>query len=239
MHHTERRHRTGHHQIEGTGLQRRVARPRDQGYRRTCIHGQRRKDSRRTQLELQQFRDQVRQGLLLQPLAAHQASRLHAAGCHPAAVVLGSAADTIRPALPPTLPTVYNPRWSQGRATSLQAAVAALPDATGWLFLPIDAVGICLETLQALLAAAAWNPDVPWRPLHRGQKGNLRWLPRPLATALAALPPDARIDDWIAPLASSLDLDDPALLRNANTPADYSSIPPDAFAPDPGPDPLL
>ena len=172
------------------------------------------------------------------PLAAHQASRLLTAGYHPAAVVLGSAADTIRPALPPTLPTVYNPRWSTGRATSLQAAAAAYPDATGWLFLPVDAVGIRLETLQALLAAAAWNPDVPWRPLHRGQKGNLLWLPRTLAPALAALPPDSRIDDWIAPLASSLDLDDPALLRNANTPADYSSIPPDAFTPDSAPAPI-
>lgn len=164
------------------------------------------------------------------PLAAHQASRLLAAGCAPTAVVLGSDASTIRPSLPPTLPTIENPRWSTGRATTLQAAAAAYPDATGWLFLPVDAVGIRLETLQALLAAAAWNPDVPWRPLHRGQKGNLLWLPRTLAPALASLPPSARIDDWIAPLASTLDLDDPSLLRNTNTPSDYSSLPPSAFS---------
>ena len=166
------------------------------------------------------------------PLAAHQASRLRAAGCTPVAVVLGSDASSIRAALPPTLPTIENHRWSQGRATSLQAAVAALPDATGWLFLPVDAVGIRLETLQALLSAARWNPDVPWRPLHRGQKGNLLWLPRALAPALSSLPPDARIDDWIAPLATSLDLDDPSLLRNTNTPSDYASLPPSAFTPD-------
>lgn len=167
------------------------------------------------------------------PLAAWQASRLHAAGCHPSAVVLGSSYSTIRAALPPPdLPTIHNPRWSQGRATSLQAAVAAFPDATGWLFLPIDAIGIRLETLQALLSAAAWNPTVPWRPLHRGQKGNLLWLPRTLAPALASLPPDARIDDWIAPLATSLDLDDPALLRNTNTPSDYAALSPSAFTPD-------
>ena len=145
------------------------------------------------------------------PLAAHQAARLRAA-------------------LPPTIPAIENPRWTEGRATSLQAAAAAISDAAGWLFLPVDAVGIRLETLQALLAAARWNPGVPWRPLHRGHKGNLLWLPRTLAPALASLPPDARIDDWVAPLASSLDLDDPALLRNANTPSDYASLPPDAFA---------
>lgn len=165
------------------------------------------------------------------PLAAHQAARLRAAGCA-AAVVIGSAADAVRAALPPTLPAIENPRWAEGRATSLQAAAAACPDAAGWLFLPVDAIGIRLETLQTLLAAARWNPDVPWRPLHRGQKGNLLWIPRLFAPALAALPPDARIDDWVAPLASSLDLDDPALLRNANTPADYAAIPPAAFAPD-------
>ncbi|MBR3583339.1 MAG: NTP transferase domain-containing protein [Kiritimatiellae bacterium] len=164
------------------------------------------------------------------PLAAHQAARLRAAGCAPAAVVIGSAADAVRAALPPTIPAIENPRWAEGRATSLQAAAAACPDAAGWLFLPVDAIGIRLETLQTLLATARWNPGVPWRPLHRGQKGNLLWIPRLLAPALAALPPDARIDDWVAPLASSLDLDDPALLRNANTPADYAALPPDAFA---------
>lgn len=166
------------------------------------------------------------------PLAAHQAARLRAAGCAPVAVVLGSSFPSIRAALPPDLPAIENPRWSQGRATSLQAAAAACPDAAGWLFLPVDAVGIRQETLQALLAAAAWNPDVPWRPLHLGKKGNLLWLPHTLAPALAALPPDARIDDWVAPRASSLDFDDPALLRNANTPSDYATLPPSAFAPD-------
>ena len=164
------------------------------------------------------------------PLAAHQAARLRAAGCSPAAVVVGSAADAVRAALPPTIPAIENPRWTEGRATSLQAAAAAISDAAGWLFLPVDAVGIRLETLQALLAAARWNPGVPWRPLHRGHKGNLLWLPRTPAPPPAPPPPDARIDDWVAPLASSLDLDDPALLRNANTPSDYASLPPDAFA---------
>ena len=110
------------------------------------------------------------------PLAAHQAARLRTAGCAPAAVVIGSAADAVRAALPPTLPTIENPRWSQGRATSLQAAVSALPDATGWLFLPIDAIGIRLETLQALLAAATWSPDTCFR-------GRCRQI-RPVATLL-------------------------------------------------------
>ena len=166
------------------------------------------------------------------PLAAWQASRLRAAGCTPVAVVLGSSYSTIRAALPSTLPSIHNPRWSQGRASSLQAAVAALPDATGWLFLPIDAIGIRLETLQALLAAAAWNPNVPWRPCHHGQKGNLLWLPRSMDEKLAALNPNARIDEWISDRATILDIDDPALLCNINTRDAYDSLLPNAFTPD-------
>ena len=166
------------------------------------------------------------------PLAAHQASRLSAAGCTPTAVVLGSSYSTIRAALPPDLPTIENPRWTQGRATSLQAAVAALPDVTGWLFLPIDAIGIRLETLQVLLDAATWNPTVPWRPCHHGQKGNLLWLPRSMGPELAALDPDARIDEWISDQTTILNVDDPALLCNINTRDAYDSLLPNAFTPD-------
>jgi CTP:molybdopterin cytidylyltransferase MocA len=166
------------------------------------------------------------------PLAAWQAERLRAAGCRPAAIVLGAEAEAIRRALPGDTATVENPRWAEGRATSLQAGAAAFPDAAGWLFMPVDAVGIRLETLQALLAAAAWNPDVPWRPCHRGEKGNLLWLPRSLGPELAALEPGARIDGWISGHAEILDCDDPALLRNVNTRDAYDALPPGAFTPD-------
>ena len=140
----------------------------------------------------------------------------------PAGIVLAAGASRRMGTPKALLPTPSGLPLAAHQAARLRAA--------GWLFLPVDAIGIRLETLQTLLAAARWNPGVPWRPLHRGQKGNLLWIPHLLAPALAALPPDARIDDWVAPLASSLDLDDPALLRNANTPADYAALPPDAFA---------
>lgn len=168
------------------------------------------------------------------PLAAWQAARLSAAGCRPVAVVVGSEAGNVRHALPDDLLVVENPRWSEGRATSLQASMAAFPDAAGWLFAPVDAVGIRLETLQALLAAAAWNPDAPWRPCHRGTKGHLLWLPRVMEPELAALPPDTRIDEWIAGRAEILDCDDPALLRNVNTREAYEGLTEEDFTPEGG-----
>ena len=166
------------------------------------------------------------------PLAAWQAERLAAAGCRPVAVVVGAGTGDVRRALPGNLLTVQNPRWEEGRATSLQAGMAAFPDAAGWLFAPVDAVGIRLETLRALLAAAAWNPDVPWRPCHRGAKGNLLWLPRAMGPELAALPPAARIDEWISGRAVILDCNDPALLRNVNTRDAYDGLTKEDFGPE-------
>ncbi len=168
-------------------------------------------------------------GLLL---AAWQAERLQKAGCHPVGIVVGAEADEIRRALPAKLMTIVNPRWAEGRATSLQTGVAAFPDVAGWLFTPIDAIGIRLDTLQALLAAAAWKPDVPWRPCHRGAKGNLLWFPRAMEAELSALPSDTRIDEWIAGRTTILDCDDPALIRNVNTRNVYDALLPKAFVPD-------
>lgn len=166
------------------------------------------------------------------PLAAWQAERLHKAGCHPVGIVLGAEADEIRRALPVDLLSIVNPRWAEGRATSLQTGAVLFPDATGWLFAPVDAIGIRLDTLQALLAVAEWNPDVPWRPCHRGAKGNLLWLPRAMGAELSALPPTARIDEWIAGRTTILDVNDSALLCNINTRDAYASLLPDAFTPD-------
>ena len=49
---------------------------------------------------------------------------------------------------------------------------------------------------------------------------------------LAALNPNARIDEWISDRATILDIDDPALLCNINTRDAYDSLLPNAFTPD-------
>lgn len=158
------------------------------------------------------------------PLAARQAEILRAGGCDPAAIVLGSEIERIRRELPPGLATAENPRWAQGRAGSLQAGIAAFPEADGYLFLPVDAVGVKVATVRATLAAAAGAPAAIWRPTHRGQKGNLLWIPRAAAVELSKLPVDARIDEWVRPQAQVLDVDDPAILRNVNTPAEWAAL---------------
>jgi CTP:molybdopterin cytidylyltransferase MocA len=158
------------------------------------------------------------------PLAARQAEILRAGGCAAVAVVLGSEIERIRRELPPDLATAENPGWARGRAGSLQAGIAASPEAEGYLFLPVDAVGVKPATIQATLAAAAGEPAAIWRPTHRGEKGNLLWMPRAAAAELRRLPVDARIDEWVRPRARTVAVDDPAILRNVNTPEEWAAF---------------
>ncbi len=157
------------------------------------------------------------------PLAAKQAQVLQAGGCGCAVVVVGARAAEVRAGLG-GLATVENPRWAHGRASSLQAGIGAHPEADGYLFLPVDAAGVKVGTVRAILAAAGAEPTTIWRPVHRGVKGNLLWIPRKAAETLMALAADARVDEWAKPLARELDVDDPAILRNINTPEDWRQV---------------
>lgn len=158
------------------------------------------------------------------PLAAKQAALLRAGGCDPVAVVLGSEIERIRRELPAGWVLVENPRWAQGRAGSLQAGIGAFPAADGYLFLPVDAAGVKVGTIRATLAAAEKEPGPAWRPTHRGAKGNLLWVSREAGQELMRLSAGARVDGWAKPLAKELDMDDPAILRNVNTPEEWAIL---------------
>lgn len=158
------------------------------------------------------------------PLAARQVEVLRKGGCDPVAVVAGAHAAQVREGLPPGLAVAENPRWAQGRATSLQTGLRAFPDAEGWLFLPVDAAGVKPETILGILATAEDEPLTVWRPVHQGAKGNLLWVPRAAARELLQLAADARVDAWARPRARELEVDDPAILRNINTPEDWAAF---------------
>jgi CTP:molybdopterin cytidylyltransferase MocA len=157
------------------------------------------------------------------PLVVKQADLLKAGGCSSVAVVLGSDVERIRGQLPEALETIENPRWAEGRATSLQAAVAVRPRTDGWLFMPVDAIGVQISTIQLIWRTVAQDPALVWRPVHHGAKGNLLWLPRKVRQDLMQLPPAARVDEWVQPLANEVEVDDPAILRNVNTPEDWAA----------------
>ena len=158
------------------------------------------------------------------PLAARQADVLRAGGCDFVAVVLGARAEEVRKALPERVATVENLRWAQGRATSLQAGVGAFPEVDGFLFLPVDAVGVKAETIRVVLAAAEADPAGLWRPVYQGEKGNLLWIPRDVAQELMRLPAAARVDEWVQPWTRRLEVEDAAILRNVNTPEEWGDV---------------
>ena len=158
------------------------------------------------------------------PLAARQAEVLRKGGCDPVSVVAGAHIAEIRAGLSSGLAVAENPRWAQGRATSVQTGLRACPDADGWLFLPVDAAGVKAETIRVILAAAEKEPQAIWRPVHQGKKGNLLWVPRAAGPELLQLAADARVDAWAKPRARELEVDDPAILRNINTPEDWAAF---------------
>ncbi len=158
------------------------------------------------------------------PLAAWQAKVLKAGGCETVAAVLGSRVSEVRKQLPADLTIVENPLWASGRVTSLQAGIRVYPDADGYLFLPVDAAGVGVGTIRQLLAAAEGDGSVIWRPTHQGGKGNLLWMPQESARELVGLPPEIRVDEWARPKERRLEVGDPAILRNVNTPEEWMRI---------------
>lgn len=154
------------------------------------------------------------------PLAANQAALLRAGGCGRVIIVLGSEFDRIAAALAGE-EVVRNPDWEQGRFTSIQAGLRALGDFDGCVILPVDAVGLGVESVRALLGRAARGGVEAIRPTWLGQDGKLLWVSRALADELRRAPPgDRRLDDLVRERAERIPVDDPALLRNVNTPED-------------------
>lgn len=158
------------------------------------------------------------------PLAVHQAHLLRAAGCARVVVVLGAEADRIAPHLR-GCEIVRNPAWASGRYSSVQAGLHALPGFDGYLILPVDTVGVNVATLRALLAAAAERQPPALRPYFKDRSGRLLWIGAATARDLIAAPPDDRnLDERLASVTERLDVDDPNVTNNVNTPEEWERV---------------
>ncbi|HOW96296.1 MAG TPA: nucleotidyltransferase family protein [Kiritimatiellia bacterium] len=154
------------------------------------------------------------------PLACVQAGLLRAGGCARVVVVLGADFDRIAPQLAGE-EVVRNPEWEKGRFTSVQTGLRALGDSDGCVILPVDAVGLRVETVRAVLARAETGIAPAVRPTWRGQDGKLLWISRALAEEWRREPAgDQRLDDRVRARVERVAVDDPALLSNVNTPED-------------------
>jgi molybdenum cofactor cytidylyltransferase len=145
------------------------------------------------------------------------------AGAHPAAV-----AEAAAQAPGEQAQVVVNPRWAEGRATSIQAGLDRLPAGSAALLWPVDACLPGPEVLAALLAAREAAPArAAWVPSHGRRRGHPVLLGPLALERLRALDPDAPARGVIRALSDEgllehVEVADPAVLMNMNTPEDHA-----------------
>lgn len=150
--------------------------------------------------------------------------------CDPVIVVLGGDAEAVQAALadaPPTV-AVFNPDHRLGMLSSLQAGLAQTrADAAGAVFTLVDHPRLKVETLQAVLRKFEQSDAAAVIPRHGGQRGHPVVISRRLAYELLAMPKSASPKDVIRGHRAAtvfVDLDDPAIVEDIDTPEDYRTI---------------
>ena len=158
------------------------------------------------------------------PLAQYQHDLLMQAGCTRATVVLGCQADYISTRLT-GCPVTANPAWETGRLSSVKAGIRALQPFDGCVILPVDTVGVEAKTVRQLLATAANRAAPAIRPVYAGKPGKIVWISEAVAVEILALDSgEGRLDLFLEKIATELEVIDPQILNNVNTPADWEKI---------------
>jgi molybdenum cofactor cytidylyltransferase len=153
------------------------------------------------------------------------ATTARAAGTIGVAVVVGPPdGDKIKAKLPVGAAPVWNHDPSRGMLSSVQAAVQTLPPrALGILVWPVDQPLVTQETVRRILDAPIGKIVVP---RHGGKGGHPVRIPSKYFGALAALPPEAGLHGLLDAHRADvvyLDVDDPAVVQDIDTPADHAA----------------
>jgi CTP:molybdopterin cytidylyltransferase MocA len=159
---------------------------------------------------------------------------LRAAGCEPVLVVDGAhrlegagGAEMVGAGV------VHNEAWQQGPLSSLQVglrrALVIAPGIDAVLVHHVERPRVRVETLRALLAGLAREPDGIWQPTHLGRSGHPIVWPRSLFDELLALDPShASARELLRGSAAArrrkLDVDDLGVLDNFDTPDDLEQL---------------
>lgn len=148
-----------------------------------------------------------------------------AAGAARTVVVLGPPhGEKIAAALPPGVAAAWNPEPSRGMLSSVQAALPELfapqESGRGTLLWPVDVPLVKLATVKQLLAGDLRQLTAP---SYDDRGGHPLWLPAALFPAVLAL----AATDTLRTLRQQYPLlrvavDDPGVLRDLDTPLDYS-----------------
>ena len=150
--------------------------------------------------------------------------RIFLAHTDPVVVVLGHDAATVQTLLDPRVRQAINPDPERGMLTSLQAGLAELTTAARVLFLPLDYPAIAAKTLRLLCATP---PADVAMPRYHGTRGHPVLISQKVARQLLNLPQDAAARDIIRSYNDQVlyvDVDDPAILVDVDTPEDYQLL---------------
>ncbi|MEX0785917.1 MAG: nucleotidyltransferase family protein [Dehalococcoidia bacterium] len=165
-------------------------------------------------------------------LIEYQVQELSAAGVESVAVVLGHAADEVRPSVPAGPSTgsgqvrvVVNTEYREGRASSLRAGAAALPDSVG----PILVLNVDQPRpraiIRALLEAHGEGSAAITLPVWQGKRGHPVVLAGALLPELRAASEKERglrgILDRHADGVREIDLGSEVVRMDINTPEEY------------------
>jgi molybdenum cofactor cytidylyltransferase len=145
--------------------------------------------------------------------------------CRPVIVVLGYGADQVRAGIVRGAQAIIlvNPAPERGMLSSLQCGLRHVPDtAEAVLFTPVDLPCITRDTIERLAAA---EPAPVAIPTFQGRKGHPVRVSQKIAAELLALPLDARATDVIhRHRAHVIEVDDPGILHDVDTPDDYAAL---------------
>jgi molybdenum cofactor cytidylyltransferase len=123
------------------------------------------------------------------------------------------------------LRVVECPQAEQGMAHSLAAGIAAAPDVEGWVIALADMPYIKVPTI-ARIAQALSAGAVLAAPFHQDRRGHPVGFSVALRAELAALQGDVGAREILARHArvlTRIDVDDPGILLDVDTPADLAS----------------
>ncbi len=120
---------------------------------------------------------------------------------------------------------VVNADYASGQLSSLQAGIRALPaEAPAALVALVDHPAVQPSTLDAVLARAGAALVIP---CYQGRRGHPVLFSRAILDEIAGLPPAATAKQVVhahLPEAVLLEVDDPGVVQDIDTPADYETL---------------
>jgi CTP:molybdopterin cytidylyltransferase MocA len=128
----------------------------------------------------------------------------------------------------PGTQVVVNPAPERGMLSSLQCGLAAAVAAgtkQAVAFTPVDYPAMEESTIEAIVAR--WSGELLRIPRHQGRRGHPVLIARPIISEILALPDGAQARDVVRRHETDIvyvDVNDPGILADVDTPADYERI---------------